>query len=80
MHTSVKFAAEELKHSPVPYTVMEDSGELWATWFINSLWKKAVNGFCKTDMYDDFHLVVIKFYFKISLGTSFQNIAGSHFR
>lgn len=45
---------------------MDSNGELWATWFIGSVWKQAVNGFCKTDLCDDFRLVVIKFYFKIN--------------
>lgn len=57
----MSWPAEEPKYSPASYAVVEDDGELWATWFVTSSWKQAVSGFCKTDMYEDFHIVIMKF-------------------
>lgn len=64
--------AEEPKYSPASYAVVASDGELWATWFFSSSWKQAVSGFCKTDMYEDFHIVIMTFYLR--LNSSWDNI------
>lgn len=56
--------AEEPKYSPASHTVVESDGEVWATWLFSGSWKRAVSGFCKTDMYEDFYIVMMKFYLK----------------
>lgn len=60
----VSWPAEEQKYSLASYRVVEDDGELWATWFVSNSWKQAVSGFYETDTYEDFHIVIMKFYLK----------------